>query len=56
MTFNDQIFFANNIKKKKEKHPAIYHGHFAFIDLYKLADDKSKNIVHINMIRKPIDR
>ena len=56
MTFNDQLFFANNITSWKERMPAIYHGHFAFIDMHKLAEDKSKNIVHINMIRKPLDR
>jgi hypothetical protein len=36
--------------------PAIYHGHFAFIDLDKYSEDKTKNIIQINMIRKPLDR
>ena len=56
MTFSDQLFFANNVTGWKDRLPAIYHGHFAFIDLHKLSDDKTKNIVHINMIRKPLDR
>jgi heparan sulfate 2-O-sulfotransferase HS2ST1 len=56
MTFSDQLFFAKNISTWSERLPAIYHGHFAFVDLDKYSDDKSKKIVHINMIRKPLDR
>ena len=40
----------------KEKHPAVYHGHFAFIDTYKLPVNHQTNVININMIRKPIDR
>jgi len=52
----DRLFFSNNVTQWSEKLPAIYHGHFAFFDVEKLAEDKTKNIIFINVIRKPLDR
>jgi heparan sulfate 2-O-sulfotransferase HS2ST1 len=56
MTFPDQLFFGRNITTWSDKLPAIYHGHFAFIDLDKYSEDRAKKIVYINVIRKPLDR
>ena len=56
MAFSDQLFFAKNISRWDERTPGIYHGHFAFIDLEKYSEDKSKKFLHINLIRKPLDR
>ena len=40
----------------KDKQPAIYHGHFAFLDTTKLPVNHQANVININMIRRPIDR
>ena len=56
MTFPDQLFFSKNISTWSDKIPGIYHGHFAFIDIEKYTDDKSQQILYINVIRKPLDR
>ena len=56
MAFSDQLFFAKNISRWDERTPGIYHGHFAFVDLEKYSEDKSKKFLHINLIRKPLDR
>jgi hypothetical protein len=56
MSFTDQLFFAKNISTWDARVPAIYHGHFAFINLDKYTADKSKKIIYINVIRKPLDR
>ena len=40
----------------KEKHPAIYHGHFAYMDITSMLVNRQTNVIYINMIRRPIDR
>ena len=40
----------------KEKQPAIYHGHFAYMDIASMPVNRQTNVIYINMIRRPIDR
>jgi hypothetical protein len=57
MTLNDRVFFAQNISSWRGKLPAIYHGHFAFVDLHNMGvNTGSTNFVYINVIRQPLDR
>lgn len=60
MTLSDQVFFAKNITGWKEKHPAIYHGHFAYVNLHQVGSLDSErpdaNVLYINLIRQPLDR
>ena len=58
LTMSDQIFFGQNITRWREKRPAIYHGHFAYVDFDRLGVSSAEGIrpIYINMVRKPLDR
>ena len=53
-TLADQIRFAHNITRWKQRLPAVYHGHIAHLDFKRLGIKKSP--LYINLIRKPLDR
>jgi len=55
LTFADQAFFARNVTGWKEKLPAMYHGHFAYIDFENLGVATPRP-VWINLVRRPLDR
>ena len=40
----------------KEKLPAMYHGHFAYIDFENLGVATPNRPIWINLIRRPLDR
>lgn len=54
MSLDDQRRFVMNITGWKEKQPALYHGHIAFIDFNKFG--VSSRPIFINLIRDPLDR
>ena len=54
--FEDSRTFARNITRWHEKHPALYHGHFAYVDFPSLGVTQPVAPIYINMIRRPLDR
>ena len=50
----DQMRFARNITTWKEKMPAVYHGHLAYVEFERL--DVYKRPLYINIVRRPLDR
>lgn len=54
LSLEEQRRFVKNVTNWKEKQPAIYHGHVAFIDFHKFGVSKSP--IYINVVRDPIDR
>jgi len=54
LSLNDQYQFVKNITNWKEKQPALYHGHVAYINFAKFGT--ASNPVYINIIRQPLDR
>ena len=56
MSCKRQAFFARNVTGWKEKLPALYHGHFAYIDFENLGVASTPRPVWINLVRRPLDR
>ncbi|GAB6031464.1 hypothetical protein CHUAL_009233 [Chamberlinius hualienensis] len=54
MSLADQTRFAYNVSEWSDMKPAIYHGHFAFIDFNKFGIKTAP--IYINLLRKPLDR
>ncbi|KAM9848706.1 heparan sulfate 2-O-sulfotransferase 1 [Aulostomus maculatus] len=54
MSLQDQASFVHNVTNWREKKPAFFHGHFAFIDfsIYGLPTKP----IYINMVRDPTER
>lgn len=55
LSIADQMHFIQNISYWSAKKPAMYHGHFYYIDFSRLGYNERKP-VYINIIRKPLDR
>lgn len=55
LSIPDQIRLIQNITEWTEKKPAMYHGHFFYIDFDKLGFAQRKP-VYINIVRNPLDR
>ncbi|KAL1491068.1 hypothetical protein ABEB36_011721 [Hypothenemus hampei] len=53
LSLNNQLQFIQNVTEWTEIKPALYHGHFAFVDFAKFGAPKP---LYINLIRKPLDR
>lgn len=53
LSLPNQIKLAENITSWSKMKPALYHGHFAFLDFSKFG---YKQPLYINIIRKPLDR
>lgn len=53
LSMNNQYNFARNVTEWSAMKPAIYHGHFAFVDFAKFGLPKP---LFINILRKPLDR
>jgi len=65
LSLQDQLRFARNVTSWKEKKPAFYHGHLAFLNFDRLPGWRGgggggglavDNPVYINLIRRPLDR
>ncbi|XP_057314457.1 heparan sulfate 2-O-sulfotransferase 1-like [Hydractinia symbiolongicarpus] len=52
-TFKDQNLFARNITTWVERKPAIYHGHFPFLNFQVMG---FKQPVYVNIVREPLER
>nr|CAI5836960.1 unnamed protein product [Callosobruchus analis] len=53
LTLENQVKFVTNVTKWNAMKPALYHGHFAFLDFEKFGIAKP---LYINLIRRPLDR
>ncbi|XP_022910986.1 heparin sulfate O-sulfotransferase [Onthophagus taurus] len=53
LSLPNQYKLVNNITKWSDMKPALYHGHFAYLDFTKFSKHKP---MYINIIRKPLDR
>ncbi|KAG5900720.1 hypothetical protein JTB14_038238 [Gonioctena quinquepunctata] len=53
LTLENQLKFVMNVTNWQNMKPALYHGHFAFLDFSKFGAPKP---LFINLIRKPLDR
>ncbi|XP_018577622.1 heparin sulfate O-sulfotransferase isoform X2 [Anoplophora glabripennis] len=53
LSLENQLKFAKNISNWNNIKPALYHGHFAYLDFSKFG---MPNPLYINLIRKPLDR
>jgi len=56
MNLRDQEHFVRNITGWTERFPAIYHGHFAYVDVDKFGGKFKNNVAYINVVRRPIER
>ncbi|XP_055332244.1 heparan sulfate 2-O-sulfotransferase 1-like [Paramacrobiotus metropolitanus] len=54
LSLADRYRFAQNVTRWRDKHPAFFHGHVAFLDFATLGTEMKP--VFINIIREPIDR
>lgn len=54
MSLADQYRFVSNITGWHERHPAVVHGHFAFINFGRFGGGARQ--LYVNIIRKPLDR
>ncbi|CAH1957078.1 unnamed protein product [Acanthoscelides obtectus] len=53
LTLENQVKFVTNVTKWDVMRPALFHGHFAFLDFSKFGLPKP---LFINLIRRPLDR
>merc|ERR1712142_323238 len=51
MNLRDQSHFVRNITGWTERFPAIYHGHFAYVDVEKFSGKKAGKVAYINVVR-----
>lgn len=49
----DQAHFVRNVSGWRERRPAFFHGHMAFVDFARFG---RPNPVYVNMVREPLDR
>ncbi|XP_076316337.1 heparan sulfate 2-O-sulfotransferase 1-like [Tachypleus tridentatus] len=54
MSLTDQRRFIENVTTWEDKKPALYHGHFAFLNFQRFGS--TQRPIYINVIRKPLDR
>ncbi|KAJ8910172.1 hypothetical protein NQ315_016183 [Exocentrus adspersus] len=53
LSLTNQLKFALNVSNWDSMKPALFHGHFAYLDFSKFG---ISNPLYINLIRKPLDR
>lgn len=54
MSLPDQMRLAQNMTRMRQKLPAVYHGHLAYVAFERLG--LQKRPLYINIVRKPLDR
>jgi heparan sulfate 2-O-sulfotransferase HS2ST1 len=54
MSLSDELRFVSNVTHWQSRHPALIHGHIAFINFEKFG--LNRRPIYINIIRKPIER
>ncbi|CAK8689512.1 heparan sulfate 2-O-sulfotransferase 1-like [Clavelina lepadiformis] len=53
MALPDQYKMVQNMTSWKERKPAFYHGHFAYVDFEQFG---AREPIYINILREPLDR
>ncbi|KAL1458362.1 hypothetical protein WDU94_008519 [Cyamophila willieti] len=54
LSLSDQYRFVHNVTKWRERQPALFHGHFGFVDFQQFGSKEQP--LYINILRDPIDR
>jgi heparan sulfate 2-O-sulfotransferase HS2ST1 len=56
LSLADQLRFARNVSQWRARHPALIHGHIAYVDFDRLGVSSHVKPIYVNLIRRPLER